>query len=696
MVYVAAIAFFNSKRTEQRHRAKQLAQSLSFLWESKSVQEAAPEIEINGINPRPNNVGAPVVRVHSNLQSQVASGIRQVRPMVRILRNLDTLPYVVPDSDLSDEDDSTFEQDFLKVVVRRGLGRTIVNELLAVFRKHNKGDFPKDARTCLGSISVVSTIEIFPGRYHHFGLFESLNRILKFSTIRNSSDVIKIQINIDGLPLSRSSQSSFWPILGKVVSPIVSKVFLIGLYFGEKKPESVHQFLDGFIEDCVKAANEGITVAGIHHDLVIDSVVCDAPARQFIKCITGHTGYYACERCVIRGKYLEKKGVRFSETDCATRSDESYRNRENKQHHARNQVSPFCSLSLDMVRCFPLDYMHLVLLGVVRKVVKSFLGLKGGVGITCAKLSRSQVSRINIRQLMFSKSVPQEFQRRPRSFRFAPLFKATEFRMFLCYISPAVLLRIYPKKVFVYQHFMLLVVAIRILLSPSQPKDSVKFAQNCLRVFVEFAPNIYGKAIHVYNVHCLIHLVDDYEKYGALDNISSFPYESYLGMLKSYVKRPGQELEQVVKRLHEENNFILDGMSKITKETVKLNREHFNGPLGDYSDKPDVKQFSEVIYFGRVFRLNSRNSAVFWNGRYCKICNILQVGRQIVFLIKLFKGYIDVFKYPCKSSCVGICFVDRRISRQLINVHVSEVVKCWLTEWNDQFYYVVKLLHENK
>jgi len=36
----------------------------------------------------------------------------------------------------------------------------------------------------------------------------------------------------------------------------------------------------------------------------------------------------------------------------------------------------------------------------------------------------------------------------------------------------------------------------------------------------------------------LLHLLQDVRNYGALDNVSAFPFESFLGKLKKKVRRP--------------------------------------------------------------------------------------------------------------------------------------------------------------
>ena len=44
--------------------------------------------------------------------------------------------------------------------------------------------------------------------------------------------------------------------------------------------------------------------------------------------------------------------------------------------------------------------------------------------------------------------------------------------------------------------------------------------------------DIYGEVALVYNMHNLLHVVDDARLLGALDNFSAFPFESMLGKMK--------------------------------------------------------------------------------------------------------------------------------------------------------------------
>jgi hypothetical protein len=53
-------------------------------------------------------------------------------------------------------------------------------------------------------------------------------------------------------------------------------------------------------------------------------------------------------------------------------------------------------------------------------------------------------------------------------------------------------------------------------------------------------------------VHNAVHLADDAVKYGALDDVSAFSFENFLGRLVSLIRKPNQPLEQLVLRLFEQ------------------------------------------------------------------------------------------------------------------------------------------------
>lgn len=92
--------------------------------------------------------------------------------------------------------------------------------------------------------------------------------------------------------------------------------------------------------------------------MTIRAVLCDAPARAFVTYTIGHNGVFACTN-----------RMTFLKEDAHLRTDESFKYRTNPEHHNRQDKTPFEVISLSMVSQFPLDYMHLVCLGITKKIL---------------------------------------------------------------------------------------------------------------------------------------------------------------------------------------------------------------------------------------------------------------------------------------------------------------------------------------
>ena len=99
-----------------------------------------------------------------------------------------------------------------------------LSSLLCILQPHFS-TLPKDARTLMNTSSTSATVKEIPsisgGSYHHFGIEIRLKNDLdenpSFSTtpITNTN----LQCNMDGLPLFKSSNDQFWPILGMISKP---------------------------------------------------------------------------------------------------------------------------------------------------------------------------------------------------------------------------------------------------------------------------------------------------------------------------------------------------------------------------------------------------------------------------------------------------------------------------------------------
>lgn len=152
--------------------------------------------------------------------------------------------------------------------------RSATNDLLAILRKFHPS-LPKDARTLLGTQTNVEVRRFCGGDYYHFGILKYLR---DHASLTRSRD-ISLQINIDGLPLFNSTKSGFWPILGKVDS---SKPFIIALFYGAEKPNNLADYLQDFISEYSELST-GSEVNDCRFTINLTSIICDAPARAFVK-----------------------------------------------------------------------------------------------------------------------------------------------------------------------------------------------------------------------------------------------------------------------------------------------------------------------------------------------------------------------------------------------------------------------------
>jgi len=79
--------------------------------------------------------------------------------------------------------------------------------------------------------------------------------------------------------------------------------------------------------------------------------ILDASARAFIKCIIGHNGYGACEKCTV-GKWIGNRTT-FADLDKPLRTDESFLNQDQPIHH--QGYSPLLIVETNMVSQFRFD-----------------------------------------------------------------------------------------------------------------------------------------------------------------------------------------------------------------------------------------------------------------------------------------------------------------------------------------------------
>lgn len=304
--------------------------------------------------------------------------------------------------------------------------------------------------------------------------------------------------------------------------------------------------------------------------------------------------------------------------------------------------------NLGMITNFPLEYMHLICLGVVKKLLLN-IWLQGKPS---HKLSNECITKISDLLLSLKSYVPIEFVRKTRSLDEVKRWKATEFRFFLLYSGPLVLQNVISSNK--YLHFLTLHIAIRILTSTYLYETYSEFANKLLLYFIDQVKVIYGYEYISHNVHGLAHIVEDTKIFGTLDSFSAFPFKNYLQALKKLVRKPNQPLSQIVHRLREKDYAL--SICETTENEILFSKEHNEGPL---PSNDFVKQYKKCTYQNFTLNTNIGNNCCLLKDKSVVLIDNFAIRNNDHYIIgKKFQNISNFFNEPCQSSRLNIYSVD--------------------------------------
>lgn len=526
-----------------------------------------------------------------------------------------------------------------------------LNELLAIL-KNRIPELPLDSRTLKNTPRENLSTVMDEGFYVNYGLKDTLTDFLLKT--QYESDVLELDVNIDGLPLSKSSKLQIWPILINVVQ--TNYVMMVGAYEGNSKPSDRNAFLREFVHEMKELLSEGFTFQNRYFTIKLRTFICDAPARSFLLNIKSHTGYFSCIKCEQKGERINNKII-YPYEKCNLRTDASFRNRTQIEHHHQSEPLLLECLNIDFVKQFILDYMHIVCLGVMKTLLKTWIKQRD----KAHSLKKQDIESMSFNLISMKKCIPYEFIRKPRSFDELDRWKATELRQFLLYTGPLVLKNKLPPRF--YEHFLKLSLAIRILLHETDAINNNKCAEKLLNAFVKQTEILYGKDFLTYNFHCLTHLHSDSLNFGSLENINAFKFENYLQILKKQVKLKRNVTTQLYNRAVERSQN-----SSFTQYVQTTNIDNiFGKKLSDGSFKSvktknfkiSIEKPDNIFLFGdKVFKIVS----------ICQIQNNVLLKAQEVIKLQSF------FSQPISSDLFKIYFSDKfEISNTTHTFNLNEI-----------------------
>lgn len=532
-------------------------------------------------------------------------------------------------------------------------------DALLTFLKTNPdlSDLPTSARALLNTPKSMEIEELGGGHFYYFGLAQNLTRIIELT----QCDILDLDFGIDGLPIYKSSNLSFWPILCKIHKIVPPPVFTVAIFCGKSKPP-LNGFFKKFIEEINLLQKNGLKVDNKIIKINIRSFLCDTPARSFIKCVTAHNGYFGCDKCIDKGNYFNRR-MRFLKLHATLRTNLDFRSKNNNTHHKGE--SPLEKIkTVDMINSFPLDYMHSVCLGVMRKLLFEW---RDG----------SRIYRLNAGDFdNYIKSIkhwPFEFNRKPRSILELERWKASELRQFLLYTGCVVLKKLMSPQI--YANFMLLKFALTILLSNSLNNDYNHYAQTLLLIFVKNAIKIYGRDFCIYNTHSLIHLANEARLFGDLNSISCFPFENHLQVIKNLLRKPNLPLQQVIRRISERES---DLSFQIKKKDIYVMGKPVNPSkvTQEFVHYVNQKLYTKLCFGNKYFsisRTSGNNMVMLKNGQIFSCCFFLD-NEQFTIIGKKCDIIKPFTSYPTDSSVFHL-YEIQFLSDELVEFS-AEIVMC--------------------
>lgn len=384
---------------------------------------------------------------------------------------------------------------------------------------------------------------------------------------------------------------------------------------------------------------------------------------------------HGCLKCVTVGEYSHTSHtVTFPDSNCRPRTDQEFRAKKYGPHHKKD--SPLLRLSVDMIEDFPVaDSLHLVDLGITKRLLVGWRN--GNFGKYVTKWSAKDAETVS--NFLTKRKLPSEIHRSVRGLDCISHWKASEYRSFLLYLSIIILPDVLPNDALT--HFLAFFCGITICSSENY-SNFLPLAKELLQcVFVDHFKDFYGEDYMTSNVHNVVHITDEVQRFGPLPTFSAYPFENKLFSIKRMLRQGNNPLAQVAKRCSE--------VSKITKNRENQQLENREPFVTTNSRNLTVLHLKEYIIStkskDKYFLCNSND--------VLEVKKISVVSSEIKIYCYKIWDLVEVFEKPVKSSYLNI-FKAKLPARRTDTIVGPQDIKMKLmcTEHNNHLYFV-PLLH---
>lgn len=338
---------------------------------------------------------------------------------------------------------------------------------------------------------------------------------------------------IDGVPINNSNGKSMTVL--SIKFPSCRNVYALAILEPGRKhmkiPESVVLF--HFLQELR------------YSNLTLRYFIADAPMRAKLMGMSGHSGNYPCAKCLARkvgpgfpastaiGQEKRTAGsvnaaLHYIERNCRGKDGKVAEPKKKKDLEVVKgirAVSPLASVEdFDMLKQIPTESMHLVDLGVVRKMVKISFDYPAGT----KRVSFNTPDLSLLDEELETVKVPTEFSRRTRGVD-PTVWKAEEYRNLILAFFPIVVRHM--TSVQCREIWYLTVYIVRAVNLPMDVMREAGVTDALVLKWYQKFQSVFGIHNCSYNVHCFSHILE-VRKLGPLSETSAVRYEDMYGVLK--------------------------------------------------------------------------------------------------------------------------------------------------------------------
>lgn len=246
--------------------------------------------------------------------------------------------------------------------------------------------------------------------------------------------------------------------------------------------------------------------------------VFDLPAKASATNTKQFNGEYGCFYCLDKGQLHNRARIYPPTASNTLRTTECMKDWAIKAEETQYGVKGTFGEYLDFPQCVPIDYMHSILEGVFKQLLKCWFNSSFHSEPYSLRKHLSEINKI-----VYKIQPPNEIQRLPRSLDQIQFFKASEFRAWMLFYALPILAMFLPPEY--SNHLFLLVSSMHELLSDKINVSELDKIHMMLVSFHKAAGDLYSPNIFTMNMHSLIHTVPLVKLWGPLWVYSMFGFE---------------------------------------------------------------------------------------------------------------------------------------------------------------------------